>query len=98
MLFDGKDLSEFEGGNWIVKDGVAQAGDGDTRTKRKFADFQLHLEFAEPDKVEGEGQGRGNSGVYLADRYEVQILDSYENKTYPDGGLRARSTSNGRRW
>ncbi len=89
VLFDGKDLSEFEGGNWVVKDGVAMAGDGDTHTKRSFGDYQLHLEFATPAKVEGDGQGRGNSGVYLASRYEVQILDSFNNPTYPDGACAA---------
>jgi hypothetical protein len=106
VLFDGKDLSKWEGGEtWLVKDGIAEIpvrekgkGKGkakektkaeprvrDIRTKDKFGDFQLHLEFATPSVVEGRGQGRGNSGVFLADRYEVQILDSYDNKTYFDG-------------
>ncbi len=53
--------------------------------QRAFRDVQLHLEFATPEKVEGTGQGRGNSGVYFMDRYEVQILDSYNNTTYFDG-------------
>ena len=54
-------------------------------TKDAFGDCQLHVEFATPDEVKGSGQGRGNSGVYFMGRYEVQILDSYENKTYFDG-------------
>lgn len=86
VLFDGKDLSKWVGGDqWLVQDGYAVAQKTDIRTKDKFGDYQLHLEFATPAEVTGEGQGRGNSGVYLAGRYEVQILDSYENKTYFDG-------------
>jgi hypothetical protein len=86
VLFDGKDLSQWQGGEqWIIADGVATAAKGGITTKQGFADCQLHLEFATPEKVSGEGQGRGNSGVYLMGTYEVQILDSYENKTYFDG-------------
>lgn len=106
VLFDGKDLSKWEGGEtWRVTDGYAeipvrertkgkakgnekekaQPRVRDIRTKDKFGDFQLHLEFATPAVVGGRGQGRGNSGVFLADRYEIQILDSYDNKTYFDG-------------
>ncbi|MGQ9575988.1 MAG: 3-keto-disaccharide hydrolase [Thermoguttaceae bacterium] len=86
VLFDGKDLSQWEGGEqWIVKDGVATSRGGDIRTKRGFGSCQLHVEWAAPEKIEGEGQGRGNSGVYLMSNYEVQILDSYNNKTYFDG-------------
>lgn len=85
-LFDGKDLSQWEGGeNWVVADGVATADKVSISTKQGFGDCQLHLEFATPEKVEGSGQGRGNSGVYLMDRYEVQILDSFNNETYFDG-------------
>ena len=54
-------------------------------TKDTFGDCQLHVEFATPAEVKGNGQGRGNSGVFLMDRYEVQVLDSYDNKTYFDG-------------
>ncbi|MBN2577555.1 MAG: DUF1080 domain-containing protein [Pirellulales bacterium] len=85
VLFDGKDLSEWEGGPWIVRDGSMTAhGDG-LRTKRAFGDCQLHLEWAAPEKIQSSGQGRGNSGVYLMGLYEVQILDSYRNPTYFDG-------------
>lgn len=53
--------------------------------KNKFADFQLHIEFATPIKVDGNSQGRGNSGILLNGVYEIQVLDSYNNPTYPDG-------------
>lgn len=86
VLFDGSSLSQWEGGErWIVRDGYATPMLGDIKTKQLFGDCQLHIEFATPAEVRGEGQGRGNSGVFLADRYEVQVLDSYENKTYFDG-------------
>ncbi len=86
VLFDGTDLSKWDGGDqWIVRDGYCEPQKTDIRTKDRFGDYQLHLEFATPAEVTGEGQGRGNSGVYLAGRYEVQILDSYANKTYFDG-------------
>jgi len=85
-LFDGKDLAQWEGGEkWIVKDGCAVSHGAGINTKRKFGSCQLHLEFATPEKVEGQGQGRGNSGVYLMNTYELQILDSFNNKTYFDG-------------
>jgi hypothetical protein len=86
VLFDGKDLSKWVNGDkWEVKDGYAIVQKTDITTKDSFGDYQLHLEFATPEKVSGSGQGRGNSGVYLANRYEVQVLDSYDNKTYFDG-------------
>ena len=91
VLFDGKDLSQWrsdKGGPamWEVKDGVATVnGTGHISTKRGFGDCQLHVEWASPAKVEGEGQGRGNSGVYLQSRYELQVLDSYQNPTYYHG-------------
>lgn len=86
VLFDGKDLSKWENGErWEVKDGYAVVKGADITTKDSFGDYQLHVEFASPEKVSGRGQGRGNSGVYLALRYEVQILDSFENQTYFDG-------------
>lgn len=79
VLFDGKDLSAFNGGDkWEIEDGCAVVRGGGVTTKRAFGDCQLHVEFAAPD-------GRGNSGMYLMGRYELQFLDSYENKTYFDG-------------
>jgi len=86
VLFNGKDLSKWEGGDkWLVKDGVATSQVASITTKQPFGSCQLHVEFATPAKVEGEGQGRGNSGVYLMNTFELQILDSYKNKTYYDG-------------
>jgi hypothetical protein len=86
VLFDGNDLSQWNGGDrWIVKDGYAIADKGGISTKQAFGDIQLHLEWATPEEVTGDGQGRGNSGVMLMGRYEVQILDSYNNTTYFDG-------------
>lgn len=70
---------------WPVTGGIAQTGKGSIETKTAFGDVQLHVEFATPSVVRGEGQGRGNSGVYLAGVFEVQVLDSYRNPTYPDG-------------
>ena len=92
VLFDGKDLSQWqsEGGNgpakWEVKDGAAIVnGTGSIATKQGFGDCQLHIEWATPAEVIGEGQGRGNSGVFMQGRYEIQVLDSFNNKTYYDG-------------
>ena len=86
VLFDGKDLSAWEGGDkWKIEAGAATAREGGIGTKQPFGDCQLHVEWASPEKVKGDGQNRGNSGVYLMGKYEVQILDSYDNKTYFDG-------------
>ncbi|MBD3673926.1 MAG: DUF1080 domain-containing protein [Planctomycetaceae bacterium] len=86
VLFDGTNLDAWQGGErWEIKDGYAIAQGGGIVTKDSFGDIQLHLEWASPEKVTGEGQGRGNSGVYLMGQYELQILDSYENETYFDG-------------
>ncbi len=92
VLFDGTDLSKWEGGGgkpagWTLMDGFMQVApkSGSIHTKQRFADFQLHLEFATPAEVKGNSQGRGNSGVLMNGIYEVQILDNYNNLTYPDG-------------
>lgn len=92
VLFDGTDLAKWEsnkGGpaQWKVENGamVVAPGTGDIHTKEGFGDCQLHAEWAEPNPPHGEDQGRGNSGIYLMSRYELQVLDSYGNKTYPDG-------------
>src|SRR6476469_7045901 len=75
VLFDGKDLSKWNNGEkWEVKDGYAVVKGGDILTKDSFGDYQLHVEWATPEVVKGNGQGRGNSGVFLANRYEVQVL------------------------
>lgn len=90
VLFDGKDLSAWtseKGGEptWKVENGYAEVQESGIMTKEQFGDIQLHVEWASPAEVSGEGQGRGNSGVYFQGRYEIQVLDSYNNKTYFNG-------------
>jgi hypothetical protein len=91
VLFDGKDLSKWRGERsaepkWTLAEGwVETTPTGGMFTKEEFGDCQLHVEWASPSVVKGEGQGRGNSGVYLQGRYEIQVLDSYNNRTYPNG-------------
>jgi len=97
VLFDGTDLSEFvmdkdgSPADWTVKEGFMEVPPkgsgvgGYIRTKKEFTDIQLHVEWATPEKVEGDSQGRGNSGVFLLGAYEIQVLDSYDNKSYADG-------------
>ncbi len=90
-LFSGRDLSAWTAENggepqWKVENGYAEvAGNGGILTKESFGDIQLHVEWATPAEVKGEGQGRGNSGVYFQGRYEIQVLDSYQNPTYFNG-------------
>jgi hypothetical protein len=94
VLFDGTEASfenwssmQSEPTKWKLVDGAMESvrGAGYIRTKQEFGSCRLHIEFASPAKPEGSGQGRGNSGVFLMGQYEVQVLDSYENTTYPDG-------------
>ncbi len=92
MLFNGKDLDQWTDnkGNpakWKVENGYMEvaAKAGSIQTKRGFGDCQLHVEWAVPVEVKGESQERGNSGVFLMNIYEVQVLDSFNNETYPDG-------------
>ncbi len=92
ILFDGSNLDNWVGRNdqavpWTLSDEIMTVvpRTGDIRTKQGFGDVQLHIEWRTPAEVKGEGQGRGNSGIFLMDRYEVQVLDSYENVTYPNG-------------
>jgi hypothetical protein len=86
VLFDGKDLSNWTGvENWKVENGVMLSGKGDAHTKAAFGDCQLHLEWTAPLPAKGTGQGRGNSGIFFMENYEIQVLDSFENKTYFDG-------------
>jgi hypothetical protein len=94
-LFDGRDLSawvtrgrggEISPAGWTVHDGFFESGPGGTiSTREPFGDVQLHLEFATPVQIEGASQSRGNSGVIFMGRYELQILDSFDNRTYADG-------------
>jgi hypothetical protein len=96
ILFDGTDINKewvevSRGGvkpaTWIIKDGamVSVKGSGSLKTKRVFNDFQLHVEWKTPSEITGSSQGRGNSGVFLQDLYEVQVLDSWHNRTYRNG-------------
>ena len=93
VLFDGKDLSHWVSAadrgpaKWKVENGYMEvvAKTGYIATRDSFGDCQLHVEFAEPSPGVGESQERGNSGVFLMGLYEIQVLDSYENKTYADG-------------
>ncbi|MGZ5248469.1 MAG: 3-keto-disaccharide hydrolase, partial [Flavitalea sp.] len=92
ILFDGKDLSKWKAKNggdvaWTIENGAmtVKPGSGDITTKEGFGDCQFHIEWRAPTVVKGEGQGRGNSGIFLMSTYELQILDSYNNKTYSNG-------------
>lgn len=93
VLFDGTDLNEWKSrkdgsaAQWKVENGYMEVvkGMGDIMTNRKFGDIQLHIEWSAPTEIEGEGQGRGNSGVFLQEKYEVQVLDSYVSRTYSNG-------------
>jgi len=87
VLFDGKNFDAWDGAKgWDVEPDGGFTAKGRIQTKRGFGDCQLHLEFASPKVVKGTGQGRGNNGVGLMGaHYEIQVLDSYGNKTYPEG-------------
>lgn len=99
VLFDGKNLDEWvsakdkSSAQWTVADGVMTVNKtgGNIETKRSFKDYQLHVEWKVPENITGSGQARGNSGVFLASTgpgdagYELQVLDSYNNKTYVNG-------------
>lgn len=94
VLFDGTEdsmsnWSDTKGNpsKWVCRDGYMESvkGAGYIQTRQEFGSCQLHVEFATPSTVKGDGQGRGNSGVFLQGEYEVQVLDSYNNLTYPDG-------------
>jgi hypothetical protein len=92
VLFDGKNLSKWtdakgQPARWKVENGCMEVvpNTGSIRTVQGFGDCQLHVEWMAPSPAKGEGQDRGNSGVFLMDLYEVQVLDCYNNKTYADG-------------
>jgi hypothetical protein len=90
LLGPGSDLSAWQmtdgsPATWTMNDGVLLTGKGVLQTKEQFTDVQLHVEFATPSEVKGNSQGRGNSGVFLLGKFEIQVLDSYGNITYPDG-------------
>lgn len=100
VLFDGTNLDQWVSADqpnspaqWTVSDGAitVKKGTGNIQTRRSFTDYQLHLEWRIPDNITGQGQARGNSGLFLAstgpgdEGYEIQILDSYHNRTYSNG-------------
>ncbi len=100
ILFDGKNLDEWvatkdtvSGKKWMVSDNIMTVDKtaGDLQTKRRFNDYQLHIEFRIPENISGSGQARGNSGIFLAalpwgaGGYELQVLDNYNNSTYVNG-------------
>lgn len=94
VLFDGTDLSEWtsaaddqDEAEWRVENGAVTVvpGTGNIKTRQGFGDVQLHIEWRTPEEIDGDGQGRGNSGVFLQERYEIQVLDSWQNETYSNG-------------
>ncbi|MFW5753612.1 MAG: 3-keto-disaccharide hydrolase [Marinilabiliaceae bacterium] len=92
VLFDGSDFDKWETPEgavpeWTLEDGAmtVKPGAGVIQTKQGFGDMQLHVEWRSPEEIDGDGQGRGNSGVFLMGRYEIQVLDCYNNSTYPNG-------------
>ena len=92
VLFDGKDFSKWKADKgtdikWTVADGAmtVAGGTGGISTKDGYGDCQLHIEWRTPAVVKGDGQGRGNSGIFLMGKYELQVLDNYNNKTYVNG-------------
>ncbi|MDR2269345.1 MAG: DUF1080 domain-containing protein [Sphingobacterium sp.] len=92
VLFDGKDLSKWKSekgkANWTVVNNSLEVkpGSGNIETAEHFSDFQLHIEWKSPELIKGEGQGRGNSGIFLQGLYEIQVLDNNNNPTYVNGG------------
>lgn len=91
VLFDGSSLAGWRGrdgeAGWKVENGYMEVvpGTGDITSVETFGDVQLHVEWMAPSVVKGNGQGRGNSGIFLMGAYEIQVLDCYDNPTYPDG-------------
>ncbi|HOA37032.1 MAG TPA: DUF1080 domain-containing protein, partial [Flavihumibacter sp.] len=93
VLFDGKDLSQWENAKtgapaeWTVAGGAitVKPKAGDIKTKEKFGDIQLHIEWRTPTTITGDGQGRGNSGIFFQEKYELQVLDNFNNVTYSNG-------------
>jgi hypothetical protein len=99
VLFDGTNFSKWATyvkgqptePKWKIENGYAEVDPkvGGIQTREKFGSMQLHIEWQEPVDIQGKSQGRGNSGVLLMNRYEIQVLDSFENRTYSDGGAAA---------
>ncbi len=94
VLFDGSSLDQWVSSEdksspvpFTLKDGAMTVTPrkGGIQTRQEFGDFQLHIEWRSPSEVKGSGQGRGNSGIFLQGIYELQVLDSYNNRTYANG-------------
>jgi hypothetical protein len=85
VLFDGKSLDNFTNSKWKLEDGAMTVTKGGQNTKEKFGDIHLHVEWKAPTGRKGWGQAQGNSGVFLMGVYEVQVLNCWANRTYPDG-------------
>ena len=93
VLFDGKDFSKWKSSlpngkvQWTIADGAmtVKPGSKDIETIQQFDDYQLHIEFRTPAEVKGTSQGRGNSGIFMQGKYELQVLDNYDNRTYSNG-------------
>ena len=93
ILFDGKDFSKWKSSlpnkkvEWTIADGAmtVKPGSKDIETIQQFDDYQLHIEFRTPAEVKGSSQGRGNSGIFMQGKYELQVLDNYDNRTYSNG-------------
>ncbi len=89
VLFDGSTLDQFQEAEWEVRDGVLAASDGNLQTNEAFGDCQLHVEWRAPNPPTGEPVNMGNSGIFMMQRYEIQIYDSYSSKIYADGSAAA---------
>ncbi|MFC1498567.1 DUF1080 domain-containing protein [Verrucomicrobiota bacterium] len=86
IIFDGTNLDNLVNKDWKIKDGVMIAAKGSQKSKEAFGDVHLHLEWrVSPKSVKGWGQKQGNSGVLMMEKYEIQILNCWANRTYPDG-------------
>lgn len=85
VLFDGSNLDQFVNKGWKLEDGAMIASRGGQKTTDKFGDMHLHLEWMVPAGLKGFGQKQGNSGVFIMERYEIQVLNCWANRTYPDG-------------
>ena len=85
VLFDGKDLSQWQPSDWKVEDGCIEAVSGELTSKRSFGNCQIHLEWMDPANFQGPWYNQGNNGVFLMGLYEIQIFDSWNEKIYPDG-------------
>lgn len=85
VLFDGTNLDKWTNQGWPIENGAMIESKGTQVSKEEFGDCHLHIEWSAPLPAKGTGQGRGNSGVFMMGKYEIQVLDCFDNKTYPDG-------------